>query len=53
MRSLGDRVDAIIDSGLTPVGVPSTIISLAGDKPVILRQGAVTEKMIKEVIGEW
>ncbi len=53
MRSLGDRVDAIIDSGSTAVGVPSTIISLAGNKPVILRQGAVTEAMIKEVIGEW
>lgn len=53
MRSLGDRVDAIIDSGLTAVGVPSTIISLAGNKPVILRKGAVTEAMIKEVIGEW
>lgn len=53
MRSLGDRVDAIIDSGLTPVGVPSTIISLTESKPVILRQGAVTEAMIKEVIGEW
>ncbi|MBR6506417.1 MAG: threonylcarbamoyl-AMP synthase [Clostridia bacterium] len=53
MRSLGDRVDAIIDSGLTSVGVPSTIISLTESKPVILRQGAVTETMIKEVIGEW
>ena len=53
MRSLGDRVDAIIDSGLTPVGVPSTIISLAENKPVILRRGSVTEDMIKEVIGKW
>lgn len=53
INSLGDRVDAVIDSGVTPVGVPSTIISLAENKPVILRQGAVTEKMINEVIGIW
>ena len=53
IRSLGDRVDVVLDSGVTPIGVPSTIISLAGEKPVILRRGAVTEEMIKEVIGEW
>ena len=53
MASLGDRVDIILDSGLTPVGVPSTIISLAGNRPQILRNGAVTEEMIKEVIGKW
>lgn len=53
IRSLGDRVDVVLDSGITPIGVPSTIISLAGEKPVILRRGAVTEEMIKEVIGEW
>lgn len=53
IASLGDRVDAVIDSGITAVGVPSTIISLVENKPVILRQGAVTEKMINEVIGIW
>lgn len=53
MESLGDRVDIILDSGVTPVGVPSTIVSLAGNRPVILREGAVTEEMIKEVIGKW
>ncbi len=53
IASLGDRVDIILDSGLTPVGVPSTIISLAGNRPQILRNGAVTEEMIKEVIGKW
>ncbi len=53
MASLGDRVDVILDSGLTSVGIPSTIISLAANRPNVLRQGAVTEEMIKEVIGKW
>ncbi|MBR6776140.1 MAG: threonylcarbamoyl-AMP synthase [Clostridia bacterium] len=53
IQSLGDRVDAVIDSGVTSVGVPSTIISLVENKPVILRKGAVTEEMINEVIGIW
>ena len=46
-------MDAVIDSGVTSVGVPSTIISLVENKPVILRKGAVTEEMINEVIGIW
>ncbi len=53
IQALGDKVDAVIDSGITPVGVPSTIISLADNKPVILRQGAITAEMIQEVIGKW
>lgn len=53
IKALGYKADAVLDSGFTPVGVPSTIISLAGNEPVILRKGAVTEEMIQEVIGKW
>lgn len=50
---LGSKVDAIIDSGITSIGTPSTIISLANDRPELLRLGSITEEMIKEVIGAW
>lgn len=53
IRDLSGRVDAIIDAGSTSVGVPSTIISLCGSRPVILREGAVTRGMIEGVIGKW
>ncbi len=36
------KVDMIIDGGASEVGLESTIISLAGDTPTLLRPGAVT-----------
>lgn len=38
---LNGRVDAIIDGGTVKGGVPSTIISLLGETPVVLRQGPI------------
>ncbi|MBQ7203335.1 MAG: threonylcarbamoyl-AMP synthase [Eubacterium sp.] len=46
------KVDAIIDGGDCEVGVESTVITLAGDTPTILRPGAVTKEMLEAVIGE-
>ena len=34
-------VDAVIDAGPTPLGVPSTVIDVSGRRPKILRKGAV------------
>lgn len=42
IEKFADRVDAIIDGGDCATSIPSTIVSLAGDKPVIIRAGAVT-----------
>lgn len=47
-----DKIDAIIDGGDCEYGVESTVITLATEKPVILRPGAITKEMIEEVIGE-
>ena len=38
--------DQILDGGPCDVGVESTIIDCTGDKPKILRPGAITEEMI-------
>lgn len=46
------KIDAIIDGGDCEFGVESTVITLAGEKPVLLRPGAVTKEMIENVIGE-
>lgn len=51
-RELGDRVDMILDGGPCRVGVESTILSLAGDRPVLLRPGAVALSALQEVLGE-
>lgn len=46
------KIDAIIDGGSCEFGVESTVITLATDKPTILRPGAVTKEMLEAVIGE-
>ena len=42
LSQLTGRVDLIIDGGETPGGVPSTVVDLTGEEPVVLRQGPVT-----------
>jgi len=49
--SLGEAVDLILDGGSTPVGIESTVLSVAGAKPVLLRPGMVTREEIEELIG--
>ena len=46
-----DANDSILDGGPCAVGVESTIIDCTGTNPRILRPGAITEEMIKEVTG--
>jgi L-threonylcarbamoyladenylate synthase len=43
--------DQILDGGACLVGVESTIINCAQNKPSILRPGAVTKEMIAETLG--
>ncbi len=48
---LADKVDLILDGGPCPVGVESTILSLAGPAPQILRAGGVTAEELEQVVG--
>jgi len=50
-ESLGDGVDLILDGGSCEVGIESTVISLAGERPRILRPGMISQTRIEEVIG--
>lgn len=43
--------DVILDDGFCEFGVESTIVSLVGEKPKILRQGAFPREKIEEVLG--
>lgn len=52
IEDLTGRVDAIVDGGSCAIGLESTILDVSGDRPVLLRPGAVTVEMIKEVLGE-
>ncbi len=48
---LGDKVDAVLDGGACTVGVESTIVSLCGERPVLLRPGGVPAEAIARVVG--
>lgn len=48
---LGDKVDAILDGGACAVGVESTIVSLTGERPVLLRAGGTPVEAIERVVG--
>jgi L-threonylcarbamoyladenylate synthase len=50
-RSLGDQVGYILDGGPCTVGIESTVLSLAGSAPVLLRPGGISRHQIEEVIG--
>ena len=49
---LADRIAGIVDGGPCSVGVESSIISLVGEKPTVLRPGAITPEMFAKVLGD-
>jgi L-threonylcarbamoyladenylate synthase len=40
-RTLGDRIDLLIDAGPTRGGAPSTIVDVTGPEPILIRAGAI------------
>ncbi len=52
IEDLDGRVEMIIDGGAVGIGLESTIIDLTSDEPMILRPGYITEKNLKDIIGE-
>ncbi|HZJ75301.1 MAG TPA: L-threonylcarbamoyladenylate synthase [Clostridia bacterium] len=48
---LNGKIPLIIDGGECAVGVESTVISLIGDIPELLRPGAITIEQLEEVLG--
>jgi L-threonylcarbamoyladenylate synthase len=49
--SLGDRVDLILDGGECRVGIESTVLSVVGNVPVLLRPGIVSAADIEALSG--
>ncbi len=48
---LGAAVDVILDGGASEVGIESTIVSFAGDAPMLLRPGGIGPEAIGRVLG--
>lgn len=48
---LGEAVPVYLDGGPSGDPVPSTIVDLTGDEPIVLREGAVPIDSVREVLG--
>ncbi|MBE5776027.1 MAG: threonylcarbamoyl-AMP synthase [Clostridiales bacterium] len=51
-EDMQNRIPLILDGGDCQVGVESTVLSVTGDTPVILRPGKVTQLEIAQVTGK-
>ena len=51
MADMDGRLPLILDSGACGVGVESTVITLAGEQPMLLRPGFVTKEQLEQVLG--
>ncbi len=54
-EQLSGRIDLILDGGKCPVGVESTVLSLSGKVPRVLRAGGTPHEALAECLGpiEW
>ena len=52
MDMLGDRVAVVVDGGPTPGNVPSTIVDATGERPRLLRLGAISVAELDRALAE-
>ena len=48
---LGGRIELILDGGRCPGGIPSTVLDLTTDPPIVLRAGAIGVEEIRAADG--
>lgn len=51
-QDMNGLIEMIVDGGPVGIGVESTIVDVTGEIPVLLRPGAVTMEMLRQVVGE-
>lgn len=52
LEDLGGRIAAVVDGGPCSVGVESTVVSLCGERPRLLRPGGISLEQLQVVLGE-
>ena len=52
LADMDGRLPLILDGGESAVGVESTVISVVGEKPMLLRPGYITKEQLESVLGE-
>lgn len=51
LEQLGEMVDLIIDCGPCPGDQPSTVVDVSGERPGLIREGAIPKEVVEEVCG--
>ena len=51
MAQLAGRIDLLLDGGRCPGGVPSSVVDLTVQPPVILRQGALDPELLQRLLA--
>lgn len=49
---IGNKISMVLDGGPTEFGIESTILSLTGETPEILRPGIVTKEELERLLGK-
>lgn len=52
LADMDGRLPLILDGGESAVGVESTVVSVVGPQPVLLRPGYITKEQMEAVLGE-
>lgn len=51
LEDLNGKIPLVIDGGECAIGIESTVLSLLGDKPVLLRPGMLKKEELEEALG--
>ncbi|HKZ71477.1 MAG TPA: L-threonylcarbamoyladenylate synthase [Nitrospirota bacterium] len=49
--AIGDRIDALVDGGMTQGGAVSTVIDATGAELVMIREGVISEGQLREIFS--
>lgn len=52
LADMQEKISLIVDGGACAVGVESTVVSLVGQEPVLLRPGFITAEQLEAVLGK-
>ena len=52
LLDMDGRIDAVLDGGDCGVGVESTVVTLASERPRLLRPGGITPEQLRAVLGD-
>lgn len=51
-EDLGGRIDCILQSDATEIGIESTVVDCSGETPILLREGAISLEELRSVVHE-